>query len=138
MLSKPMLLEEEGCRILGEVFTKRGFPVVRDVPFDESGVSFHLDGWSDEHRVGFEYRTSEAGDKDDLTPDELGLLAQRMEAGELYIFVIDDTSIESADDLRAYASAFLDEVERRGLPTTTAAKKVTKKTATKTAKQVQR
>ena len=109
-----MLREEEGCQILAEVFAARGFPVVRDVPFDEDGVAFDIDGWNAEHRVGFEYRTSEAGDKDDLTLDELALLAERMEAGELFLFVIDDTSIEAAADLRAYAGAFLDEVARRG------------------------
>ena len=131
MVSKPMLLEEEGCRILADVFAKRGFPVVRDIPFVEAGVSFDIDGWNAERRVGFEYRTSEAGDKDDLTLDELGLLAERMEAGELFIFVIDDTSIESADDLRAYAEAFLDEVERRGPTTAATTTKATAKTATK-------
>ncbi len=108
-----LVAEQEGCRLLAEVFVARGFPVVRDIPFDENGVSFDIDGWNAEHRVGFEYRTSEAGDKDDLSLDELALLAERMEAGELFIFVIDDTSIEAKDDLRLYANAFLDEVERR-------------------------
>ena len=108
-----MLLEEEGCQILAGVFAKRGFPVVRDVAFAEGNVAFDIDGWNAEHRIGFEYRTSEADDKDDLTLDELAELAERMEAGELFIFVIDDTSVIAAADLAAYANAFLDEVQRR-------------------------
>jgi hypothetical protein len=108
-----MLREDQGCQILAGVFAARGYPVKRDVPFAEGKVSFEIDGFNAEHRVGFEFRTDEAGDKDDLDDDELLELARRMEANELFIFVIDDVSVDSEADLTQYAHGFLDEVERR-------------------------
>ena len=108
-----MLREDQGCQILAGVFAARGYPVKRDVPFAEGKVSFEIDGFNAEHRVGFEFRTDEAGDKDDLDDDELLELARRMEAGELFIFVIDDVSVDSEADLAQYAHGFLNEVERR-------------------------
>jgi len=108
-----MLREDQGCQILAGVFTARGYPVKRDVPFAEGNVSFEIDGFNAKHRVGFEFRTDEAGDKEDLNDDELLELAHRMEAGELFIFVIDDVSVDSEADLAQYAHGFLDEVERR-------------------------
>lgn len=118
-----MLAEEEGCRILAEVFAARGIVVERDIPFSEGGVAFDIDGWNAERRIGFEYRTSEADDKDDLSLSEIELLAERMEAGELFIFVIDETSVEGEAELRVYANAFLDEVERRVAHATTSTTK---------------
>ena len=49
----------------------------------------------------------------DLRPDEMAKLVARMEAGELFFFVIDETVIESEEDLVWAAGRFLDEVERR-------------------------
>ena len=108
-----MLSEAAGCAILTDVFTERGFTIARDVDFDEDGLSFNIDGWDAEARVGFEFRTSEAGDKDDLTVDELALLAARIEAGDVYIFVIDDLTVVDAADLRLYATRFLATVAAR-------------------------
>jgi hypothetical protein len=108
-----MLREDQGCQILAGVFAARGYPVERDVPFSEGTVSFEIDGFNAQHRVGFEFRTDESGDKEDLSDDELLELARRMEAGELFIFVIDDISVDSEADLAQYAHGFLDEVERR-------------------------
>jgi hypothetical protein len=108
-----MLTEARGCQILAEVFADRGHPIARDVAFDDAGVSFVIDGWCAETRVGFEYRTHAAGDKVDLDDEELLRLGEAMEQGLFFIFVIDEDDVGSADDLRLYANAFLDEVERR-------------------------
>ena len=106
-----MLTEAQGCQILAATFKARGHAVARDVDFDAAGVAFNIDGWCETSRVGFEYRTH--ADKSDLTHDELLALGEAMEQGLFYIFVIDDDDVGSADDLRLYANAFLDEVERR-------------------------
>lgn len=108
-----MLSEAQGCAILADVFHARGYTIARDVDFDEDGISFNIDGWDAAARVGFEFRTSEAGDKDDLTVDEWALLAAAIERGELYVFVIDDVTVVDEADLRVYADRFLAEVAVR-------------------------
>ena len=108
-----MLTEQEGCDVLARVFAARGFHVERDVFFDEAGVSFTVDGWDREARVGFEYMTREAGDHEDLTADEIGRLAARMERGELYVFLVDETDVADARELEEAAAKFIDEVEKR-------------------------
>lgn len=115
MLSPAMLTEARGCQILAEVFADRGHPIVRDVEFndDDADVAFEIDGWCEATRVGFEYRTHAAGDKVDLDDEELMRLGEAMERGRYFILVIDEDDVGSADDLRLYANAFLDEVERR-------------------------
>ena len=108
-----MLTEARGCQILAEVFTGRGHPIARDVDFDDAGVSFVIDGWCEKSRVGFEYRTHAAADKVDLDDTELLRLGEAMEEGRFFILVIDEDDVGTADDLRLYGNAFLDEVERR-------------------------
>ena len=88
-----MLTEREGCAVLAEVFAARGYSLTRDVRFDERGLRFDIDAWDAAARVGFEFRTHEAGDHIDLTDAELATLAARIEAGDLYVFVIDDVIV---------------------------------------------
>ena len=108
-----MLSEQEGCDVLARVFVERGFAIARNVLFDEDGVSFHIDGWDAQQRVGFEYLTEEAGDHEDLSPDESGKLAVRMERGELFVLLVDEAWNDDAGTLATAAHAFLDEVARR-------------------------
>ncbi len=108
-----MLDEDAGCAVLARVFAARGFSIQRNANFSEDGVAFVADGWDAQARVGFEYLTHAAGDRHDLTPEEMATLAARMEAGELFFFVIDEVEIASADDLEWAAHRFLDEVDRR-------------------------
>lgn len=108
-----MLAEAEGCEILHAVFQARGYQTRANVRFAEDGVEFDVDGWDPDARVGFEYLCSAAGDHDDLGPDELTRLAGRMNRGELFIFIIDETEVPDARTLRWAAERFLDEVARR-------------------------
>ena len=108
-----MIREAEGCAILARVFESRGYRIARDVGLEIGEVEFTADGWDAEAKVGFEYMTREAGDHIDLKPDEVTLLGQRMERGELFLLIIDESRIEIADDLEYAASSFLDEVDRR-------------------------
>ncbi len=133
-----MLTERQGCALLAQVFAARGYALARDVRFDEDGLCFDIDGWDAAARVGFEYRTHEAGDHKDLTDAELALLAARIEAGDLAVFVIDDTAVEDEAELRLYAHQFLDAVAQRRAdgppprgPAGGTTKKATKKKATK-------
>lgn len=108
-----MLSEDQGCRVLEEAFQRRGYPVVRNALFDEAGVQFEMDGWNADARVGFEYLTRSEGDHDDLTQAELAVLIPRIEAGELFVLVVDESQVAEPEDLRFAAERFLDEVERR-------------------------
>ena len=99
-----MLGELEGCDILHAVFRARGYRTRADVRFAEDGVEFDADGWDPDARVGFEYLSSEAGDHDDLSPDELTRLAARMDRGELFFFIIDESEVPDAETLRSAAA----------------------------------
>lgn len=108
-----MVREAEGCEILHSVFVARGYQIRRDVAFHELGVAFNADGWDPAARVGFEYLTSEADDRKDLTADEMAELAARMERGELFLLIVDEREVDAPETLRFAAEKFLDEVERR-------------------------
>jgi hypothetical protein len=112
-----MLTESQGCQVLQRVFAERGYHVQADVPFREGGVSFDADGWDPVARVGFEYLTSEAGDREDLDAAEMAELDARMGRGELFFFIMDGGLVSTAEDLAWAAHHFLDEVaRRRGAP----------------------
>ena len=64
------LSEFEGCTHLSRLFRRRGYTIERNVMFREYGVEFHIDGWEEKARVGFEYLTSEDDDHDDLDVED--------------------------------------------------------------------
>lgn len=108
-----MLTEAEGCAVLRRVFEGRGFRIEENQAFNEGDVSFTIDGWDAARRVGFEYMTREEGDHEDLDPGEIAQLAEWMEAGRLFIFIVDEVDIAEEAELASAANAFLDEVARR-------------------------
>lgn len=108
-----MLSEAQGCAVLRRAFEARGFTVAENVPFHEGGVRFEIDGWDAERRVGYEYLTREVGDHQELRPEMVMELARRMEAGELFILLVDEADVGSEADLRWAAGAFLDRVASR-------------------------
>jgi hypothetical protein len=106
-----ILTEIAGCELLARLFKSRGYAVKRNLTFREYGVSFHIDGWDAKRRVGFEFLTSEDDDHDDLTLAEYQTLMVAQQRGELALFIIDEVEPLSAEELRATANSFLDEVE---------------------------
>lgn len=108
-----MLSEHQGREILRETFEARGFAIVEGFPFREGDVSFDADGWDPNARVGYEFMTTSARDHEDLAPDELLRLSEWIREGRLFLFIVDETDVRDADELRRAAGAFLDEVERR-------------------------
>ncbi len=107
-----MLSERDGCAILKAVFEDRGYKIAENVPFAESDVEFTCDGWDESARVGYEYMTQEMADHEDLDPEELLRLSEWAKTGKAAVFIIDETDIETPDELGDAARAFLDEVER--------------------------
>jgi len=129
------LSETEGCDLLARLFRARGYTIVRNLPFHEYGVEFHIDGWDAQARVGFEFLSSEDDDHDDLSLAEYQVLAAAQQRGELALFIIDEVEPLSVSDLQESVNEFLDEVAEARLsrPKITPARKaaVTNKTVTK-------
>jgi hypothetical protein len=104
------LTETQGCNLLTRLFKARGYAITRNVIFREYGVEFHIDGWDEKARVGFEFLTSEDEDHDDLTLEEYNALTVAQRRGELALFIIDEVEPLSAEDLALEAHEFLDEL----------------------------
>jgi hypothetical protein len=136
MPSADALSETKACDLLARVFRKRGYDIVRNIPFNEFGVSFHIDGWDDKARVGFEFLSSEDEDHDDLTLKEYQTLMAAQVRGDLAIFVIDEVEPFTSDDLRGAAEEFLDAVAAAELARRKSARKKAKKSVAKAKKSV--
>ena len=112
-----MLSEAQGCAALQRTFERRGYMVARNVAFSEDGVAFQADGWDAAQRVGFEFVTTAAGDRQEFTPAVMERLEKWTREGRLYFFLVDETDVDTEEDLVWAAQRFLDEVEkRRGSP----------------------
>jgi hypothetical protein len=109
------MTEAEGCAVLREEFSAAGFAIVERFIFDEGGVKVDLDGWDASKRVGYEYITDEAHDRDEFTPRNVAALEARMRAGELWLLLIDEHDAEAEAELRQVARAFLDHLKERGV-----------------------
>jgi len=63
--------EAAGRKILKSRFELAGFPVQEGHRFESAGVSVEIDGFDPASKVGYEYITTAAGDREDLTADEI-------------------------------------------------------------------
>lgn len=107
------MTEREGCALLKRQFEKAGYSIRENVDFREGEIAFNVDGWDPEHRVGYEYVTTEAGDRAELTPPMLAALDKRIHGGELFLLLIDENDAPTADLIEFAAVRFLEEVARR-------------------------
>jgi len=124
------MTEASACALLKARFEKAGYKIVENVAFDEDGVAFEVDGFDAAKRVGYEYITDEAGDTWDVDNDVIAKLAERRDAGELFILVVGESEAPDAAALGRAADLFLGqlaEIERDG-------KKPAKKGTAKVAK----
>jgi hypothetical protein len=125
------LSETKACDLLARLFRARGYTIARNLMFHEHGVSFHIDGWDEKARVGFEFLTSEDDDHDDLSLVEYQALMAAQQRGDLALFIIDEVEPLSASELSDTANEFLDEVEEALRAIRAAAKRKKKKPAKK-------
>jgi hypothetical protein len=102
-----MLTEREGCKVLARCFRGAGLDIIENFPFDEEGVKVSFDGWDAARRVGYEFVTTEAGDRAEFTPQVVASLEKRMMRGELYVFLIDEKESMTEENLTEAAEAFL-------------------------------
>jgi hypothetical protein len=107
MHSAPRLTEEEGCAILLAAFQEAGFSIEENFRFQEQGLDIGLDGFDPQRRVGYEFITTQAGDREELTPEVLTALEARLEKGELILLLVDEADVDPAR-LRRVAQQFLE------------------------------
>lgn len=106
--------EREGSEALALCFAEAGLKIERDYRFREGGVDVSLDGFDPVARIGFEFITTEAGDRAEFTAAVIEELETRMRAEELFVFLIDEAHVPGAETLLGAARAFLDVLRDRG------------------------
>ncbi len=93
-------------------FEAAGLKIEEDFALDDPRIT--LDGWDATHRVGYEFLTTEAGDRDEITWQALEALELRMGCGEIYVLLIDEKDVSTAEHLGRAADYFLAEVRKLG------------------------
>ena len=105
-----MLSESQGCAVLKESFEAAGYDIRDGYDFAEGVIRFQIDGFDPSQRVGFEYITTEAGDRNELSPKTIAAVEQGIQEGALYLLLVDEYEVETAEELQQYARRFLDMV----------------------------
>ncbi len=110
-----MISELEGAATLKRCFEAAGLTIVEHHPLRVGGRTIHLDGFDPERRIGFEYLTSEAGDRAELTADVVLELEAHMRVGDYYLLLVDEREVDSVAALERAAEHFLRvAIARRG------------------------
>lgn len=106
-----MLSEQEGCQVLLRAFEAAGYRMQTHYSLElPSGARISLDGYDPERKVGFEYITDEAGDRQELTPAVVEELEDAIQAGNFALLLVDELEVAEADELAALARQFLERV----------------------------
>ena len=111
----PRVNEREGCERLSAIFRAAGYEIATDVPLALDAGTVHLDGWDATRKVGFEFITTEAGDRAEFSPSVIAEIETRMERGELYLFLIDEALTPRPETLDRAAERFLATLKSRGV-----------------------
>jgi len=106
--------ERQGSDVLTACFTEAGLSIQRDYRFREGGVNVVLDGFDPERRIGFEFITTEVGDRSEFTAAVVEELETRMCAEELFLFLIDERDVRGPEVLEGAARGFLALLRDRG------------------------
>lgn len=111
---KPKLTEAEGARVLREEFVGAGLSIRENAPFEVGDRVLLLDGYDEERRIGFEFVTSEAGDRGSFGADVVAALEEMLSRGKAFLLLVDEWDVEDPEELRFAARRFLDELRSRG------------------------
>lgn len=110
-----MIDERTGCAVLREAFEAAGVAVREHCPLDVAGATIHLDGFDPLRRVGYEYITTQAGDRAEITPEIVAELEASMRRGDLFVLLVDEREVASAAVLARAAEHFLGVLRAKGL-----------------------
>jgi hypothetical protein len=107
--------ERAGRDVLRRCFGEAGLVIREDVPFETAHGRVHLDGYDEERRIGYEYITTEAGDRAELTPEVVADLEARMIRGEIFVLLVDEADVTGPEDLVFATTHFLGALRKRGV-----------------------
>jgi len=107
--------ERKAAALLKQRFEAAGCKIEEHRQLDEHGVRFEIDGYDAEKKIGYEYITEEAGDGWDVDGTVIDALDAAREAGQLYIFVVDESDAPDEAELREAADDFLAELKESGV-----------------------
>ena len=108
------MTESEGRAVLRSRFEAAGLAIDEDQRLTGEGYDFVADGYDAGRRVGYEYITTEAGDRVELPPAAVAALERDMAEGKLVLLLVDERDVEDENDLAAAAERFLGELRARG------------------------
>ncbi len=104
--------EREGSRVLRRAFEEAGLRIEEGYRLPEPPVA--LDGFDPGRRVGYEFITTEAGDRAEFTPEAVTRLEEGMRRGELAVLLVDERDGLEAAELTEVAAAFLARLREEG------------------------
>lgn len=105
--------EATGRAVLRRRFELAGFPIQESYPFEEGGVKVEIDGFDPATAVGYEYVTTAAGDREDISPEELATLVRWNREGKVHVLVVDEDEGLDEGALEKAADVFLVELRLR-------------------------
>src|SRR6185369_10755671 len=112
----PAMTERDACALLKARFEAAGYKIAENQPFDEDGVTFEIDGFDADARVGYEYVTEEAGDSWDVDGDVIAALEDRRAKGEVFILIATEGDAPDAASLETVARTFLERLQKPEAP----------------------
>jgi hypothetical protein len=107
--------ERDGSATLRAIFEAAGCAIVEGHPLVLESGTVSLDGWDPVRRVGYEFVTTEAGDREEFTTAVVDELEARIARGEFFVFLIDEAEIAGPEILERAATRFLDHLRARGV-----------------------
>lgn len=105
-----MIDEERGRRVLRRAFSDAGYRIEEDYPLQIAGTVILVDGYDPVRKVGYEYVTTEAGDRRNIDAHVLAELEKRNEQRQLHILMLDEQFVESEEELAYVCKAYLEEI----------------------------
>lgn len=109
-----MIDEAQGRQILFEAFTEAGFKIEEDFSFPIAGTVVYLDGYDPGRRVGYEYVTTAAGDRANISERVLEELEQLNAENLVSVLLIDEHFISTAEELLFACRGYLEELALGG------------------------
>lgn len=113
--TRPGLSEARGHEILRHEFETAGLEIQEDFPFSEDGISIVLDGFDPKQRVGYEFVTTEAGDRETITPAIIEALERKMDGGGLFVLLVDEFEVMTEEALAFAAARFVEHLRGAGV-----------------------
>src|SRR5688572_23622928 len=106
--------ERAGRAVLRARFEAAGLHIAEDHRLEVDGHVVVADGFDAVRGIGYEYLTREAGDHRELAPPVVAALEAHARAGDLILFLVDESDVNDAGELGALADGFLQTLRARG------------------------